>query len=89
MPIRWRTREYERTCDDCGHVWRVPRWAAPGGAPYLSHFGFLRFAVQMVSPEDHVEHRGAAERFARFGDGDSRRWCLACPVVRHAPMVGA
>jgi hypothetical protein len=29
MPIRWRTREYERTCDDCGHVWRVPRWAAP------------------------------------------------------------
>lgn len=29
MPIRWRTRGYERTCDDCGHVWRVPRWAAP------------------------------------------------------------
>ena len=29
MPIRWRTLEYERTCDDCGHVWRVPRWAAP------------------------------------------------------------
>ena len=29
MPIRWRTLEYERTCDDCGHVWRLPRWAAP------------------------------------------------------------
>jgi hypothetical protein len=29
------------------------------------------------------------KRFARFGDGDSRRWCLACRVVRHAPMVGA
>jgi hypothetical protein len=29
MPIRWRTLEYERTCADCGHVWRVPRWAAP------------------------------------------------------------
>ena len=25
MPIRWRTRQYERTCDDCGHTWRVPR----------------------------------------------------------------
>ena len=24
-----RTRELERTCDDCGHVWRLPRWAAP------------------------------------------------------------
>ena len=29
MHIRWRTREYERTCDDCGHAWRVPKWAAP------------------------------------------------------------
>jgi len=29
MHIRWRTRAYERTCDDCGHVWRVPKWAAP------------------------------------------------------------
>lgn len=28
MRIRWRTRQYERTCDDCGHAWRVPRWAA-------------------------------------------------------------
>lgn len=29
MRIRWRTREYERTCDGCGHAWRVPKWAAP------------------------------------------------------------
>jgi DNA-directed RNA polymerase subunit M/transcription elongation factor TFIIS len=20
-------REYERTCADCGHAWRVPKWA--------------------------------------------------------------
>jgi hypothetical protein len=23
--IGWRTREYERTCQDCGCVWRVPK----------------------------------------------------------------
>ncbi len=28
MRIRWLTREYERTCDDCGHTWHVPKWAA-------------------------------------------------------------
>lgn len=28
MRIRWRTQEYERTCDACGHTWRVPKWAA-------------------------------------------------------------
>jgi hypothetical protein len=26
--IPWLTREYERTCDDCGYVWRVPEGIA-------------------------------------------------------------
>jgi hypothetical protein len=25
MRIQWRAREYERTCDDCSYVWRVPK----------------------------------------------------------------
>jgi hypothetical protein len=26
--FRWRAREHERTCTDCGYAWRVPRTAA-------------------------------------------------------------
>jgi hypothetical protein len=28
MRIPWRAREYERTCHDCGYVWRVPKEVA-------------------------------------------------------------
>jgi DNA-directed RNA polymerase subunit M/transcription elongation factor TFIIS len=25
MHVPWPAHEYERTCDNCGHVWRVPK----------------------------------------------------------------
>jgi hypothetical protein len=28
MHIPGLANEYERTCQDCGHAWRVPKWAA-------------------------------------------------------------
>jgi len=28
MRIPGLAQEYERTCQDCGHAWRVPKWAA-------------------------------------------------------------
>lgn len=28
MRFPWQPQEYVRTCAECGHIWRVPRWAA-------------------------------------------------------------
>jgi predicted nucleic-acid-binding Zn-ribbon protein len=28
MRFPWQPREYARTCEECGYIWRVPRWAA-------------------------------------------------------------
>jgi hypothetical protein len=27
LRIPWLAQEYERTCNECGNSWRVPRWA--------------------------------------------------------------
>ncbi len=31
MPIGWFAREWERTCNECGYTWRVPRAIARRG----------------------------------------------------------
>jgi hypothetical protein len=52
MRIQWRAREYERTCANCGHAWRVPRWAAHPlmkGLPwYRSSSGDARRATEAI-----------------------------------------
>ncbi len=48
MRILWRTREYERTCDDCGYIWRVPKAIAH---PHMqAPVGFSRNAAGVADP---------------------------------------
>jgi len=28
MRFPWQPQDYQRTCTECGYIWRVPRWAA-------------------------------------------------------------
>jgi hypothetical protein len=42
MRVPWLAREYERRCDECGSVWRVPKWVAHPpmqGLPMASRTG--------------------------------------------------
>jgi hypothetical protein len=39
MHIPGLAQEYERTCDDCGHTWRVPRQLAKHVKPLPLHGG--------------------------------------------------
>jgi hypothetical protein len=52
MRIPWRAREYERTCAECGYVWRVPRWAVHPpmkGLPFVGLGGVgLRAEIDSV-----------------------------------------
>jgi hypothetical protein len=68
MRIQWRAREYERTCDDCGYVWRVPKAVARprlqdpegrgrGGGP--SGQGFMEGVIEANAA---LSERAAASR---------------------------
>ena len=61
MHIPGLAQEYERTCDDCGHVWRVPKWAAH---PHMQGFP-IGVAVDTASVE--AANAELAEKVAAFG----------------------
>ncbi len=84
--ISWRAREYERTCADCGHAWRVPRSAvhkpiadfssAPRGRP-VSLGG-----INPVTPDSEPEvasSEAISEVAAAYGH------CPKCGAERYTP----
>ena len=74
MRVPWRAREYERTCADCGHVWRVPRWAAH------PHMQGLPMSAGNLGTTDAVVAANAelAERASVF------RTCQECGSAHYA-----
>jgi hypothetical protein len=42
MQLPWRAREFERTCANCGYVWRVPRQFARRHFQSISGFSAAR-----------------------------------------------
>jgi hypothetical protein len=64
-------REYERTCQDCGHTWRVPKWAAHPhmqGMPITGGGGMAAAQAERVA----AANAELAERVAVF------RQCPEC-----------
>ena len=72
MHIPGRTEEYERTCDDCGTSWRVPRQFAKHVKPLpLSHRGggIGRFGgpgMPYVEPADVQAYDRRVEEFKAY-----------------------
>ena len=65
MRIPWLTREYERTCDDCGCVWRVPKGIEH---PHMQGLPMTRESGGVAARADAVVEANAelAERAAAF-----------------------
>lgn len=68
MHIPGRTEEYERTCDDCGQTWRVPREFAK----HVKPLPLRGIRGQYVDPADVQAHEEWTEAFEAY------RMCPKC-----------
>jgi DNA-directed RNA polymerase subunit M/transcription elongation factor TFIIS len=74
MRFPWQPREYERTCADCGHIWRVPRWAAQRRVRSISMISVAsRTTIDRGELSREVDSASAANQSA-----DTYRKCPKC-----------
>lgn len=62
----WQSQQYERTCEDCGYVWRVPKAVA---RPHMRGLPMTGPAGGAVARADAViaENAELGEKAAAFG----------------------
>ena len=65
MHIPGRTEEYERTCDDCGTSWRVPRQFAKHVKPLPLRGGYGH-TMPHVDPADVPAYDRRVEEFEAY-----------------------
>jgi hypothetical protein len=74
MRFPWQPREYARTCAECGHSWRVPRWAAQPRVRSISGMSVAsRTTIDRGELTREVDSVAAANQSA-----DTYRHCPKC-----------
>lgn len=74
MRIPWLTREYERTCDDCGYLWRVPKDFAH---PHMQGLPLYGVSIAARAGAAAAANAELAEKAAAF------RCCARCESLRY------
>ena len=76
MRIPWLTREYERTCADCGYVWRVPKSVAH---PRMRGMPMTRGGGSVAAQADAI----AAQNAVLSERAEALRRCPHCESTRY------
>jgi predicted RNA-binding Zn-ribbon protein involved in translation (DUF1610 family) len=82
MRLPWLAREYERTCDDCGWSWRVPRRLARRRVQSISGFGVTSGGIQTAA--DRAELKAEVQSSMELSEqAEAFRECPKCGSVRY------
>jgi hypothetical protein len=81
MRLPRRAREYERTCDDCGYAWRVPRRLARKHIESISGFSVVSRGVAIDRAELNAEIQSS---MAVGEQAEAYRRCPKCSSGHYA-----
>jgi predicted RNA-binding Zn-ribbon protein involved in translation (DUF1610 family) len=83
MRLPWQAREYERTCDDCGWSWRVPRQLARRRVQPISGFSVTSGGIQTAA--DRAELNAEVQSSMVMGEqAEAFRECPKCGSVNYS-----
>ena len=83
MRLPWQAREYERTCNDCGWSWRVPRQLARRRVQSISGFSVTSGGIQTAA--DRAELNAEVRSSMAMGEqAEAFRECPKCGSVNYS-----